>query len=278
MPGRLSLVSAARTLLPALSKPNRSCCTSSPDQKNDGVSCYNKQAYATSGEGPCGSWCTKDISVGAGCGDNHKHLCKTSNGECHAGLNVSACKAECDAIGHGAGGAGCNAFNLNRSHGCCLLSCPTPVGPPGQNTSTNSPASNSGCCGYWRKDSTTSARPTVMMRAIDIVGMSRSKALLWAMVSPTLVSGREGSFGSELSVGPTAVRQGAHRCYGAEGLASVAEPSVCMGAGSADALRMLARRDVMVLQPVLVPAQARHGPAVLRCGPDGLAMQQCFVP
>merc|ERR1712146_411805 len=38
--------------------------------------CYNKAAYAKSGSGPCGSWCTLDVKVGSGCGNNKLRLCK----------------------------------------------------------------------------------------------------------------------------------------------------------------------------------------------------------
>merc|ERR1712146_646485 len=37
--------------------------------------CYNKAAYAKSGSGPCGSWCTLDVKVGSGCGNNKTRLC-----------------------------------------------------------------------------------------------------------------------------------------------------------------------------------------------------------
>ena len=40
--------------------------------------------------------------------------------------------------------AGCNAINVNVSHGGCLLACPpTTLGPP--------PKSPDQCCGYWAK-------------------------------------------------------------------------------------------------------------------------------
>ena len=64
-----------------------------PDQKNHGVSCYNQQSYAASGEGPCGSWCTKDISVGAGCGDNHKYALLASMTGVH--VYTAACTHGC---------------------------------------------------------------------------------------------------------------------------------------------------------------------------------------
>ena len=37
--------------------------------------CYNTDAAAASGNGPCGSWCTHDISVGSNCGDNSHRVC-----------------------------------------------------------------------------------------------------------------------------------------------------------------------------------------------------------
>jgi len=40
--------------------------------------CYKTKAQASAGEGPCGSWCTQDIKVGSGCGDNSDHLCDAS--------------------------------------------------------------------------------------------------------------------------------------------------------------------------------------------------------
>ena len=44
--------------------------------------CYRTRPEATEGTGPCGSWCTKDLNVGSGCGDNNrrgaKHLCGAS--------------------------------------------------------------------------------------------------------------------------------------------------------------------------------------------------------
>ena len=40
--------------------------------------CYNTSSFAKAGGGPCGSWCTTDVNMGSGCGDNHAHLCKTT--------------------------------------------------------------------------------------------------------------------------------------------------------------------------------------------------------
>jgi hypothetical protein len=43
-----------------------------------GVICYKTQAEAASGEGACGSWCTMDVSIGAGCGANNGRICPAS--------------------------------------------------------------------------------------------------------------------------------------------------------------------------------------------------------
>jgi hypothetical protein len=45
---------------------------------HDNVICYVSAAYAQHGAGPCGSWCTKDASVGRGCGSNHNRMCHTA--------------------------------------------------------------------------------------------------------------------------------------------------------------------------------------------------------
>lgn len=42
------------------------------------IICYNDSKYVSLGGGPCGSWCTHNLSVGTGCGDNHKHMCPPS--------------------------------------------------------------------------------------------------------------------------------------------------------------------------------------------------------
>ena len=132
-----------------------------------GVICYNTAASANAGEGPCGSWCTNDVKVGAGCGDNRARVCTPST--CHPSTNAADCEAECDAHER------CNAINVNASHGCCLLAfSKSSIAPP-------TPTAEPTCCGYWREDPTTKANLTVLMRAIDVVGLSRSKSLLWAM-------------------------------------------------------------------------------------------------
>ena len=139
-----------------------------------GVICYKTQAEAAKGEGPCGSWCTMDVSIGAGCGANSGRIfpaipvgssCKPIS----AVANVSACEALCDAS------PGCSAVNFNSSQGCCLQNCGTAaLGPP--------KAATDGCCGFYRE--TGGAMPrnlTVGMRAIDVVTLSRNKALLWSV-------------------------------------------------------------------------------------------------
>ena len=129
--------------------------------------CYTTAADAASGTGACGSWCTHDVNVGSGCGDNSHRICGATT-SCSMGANVSACEAKCDAH------SGCNAINHNATAGCCLRSCPRgSLGPP----SAPSPP-KSECCGFWRS---AALAPTVMMRAIDIVGLSRNKALLWSV-------------------------------------------------------------------------------------------------
>merc|ERR1712146_805084 len=43
--------------------------------------CYNKASYAKAGSGPCGTWCTLDVKVGGGCGNNKMRLCKFKGGK-----------------------------------------------------------------------------------------------------------------------------------------------------------------------------------------------------
>ena len=90
-----------------------------------GVICYKTQAEATAGEGPCGSWCTQSVDIGAGCGDNHQRLCGPPPGakssSCHPSASLASCQAECDQE------PGCNAVNYNASHGCCLEVRPPPT-------------------------------------------------------------------------------------------------------------------------------------------------------
>jgi len=99
--------------------------------------CYDTAEAAATGNGLCGSWCTHNISVGGGCGDNGHRVCAPST--CLTTVaNTSACEAECSAHG------GCNAVNYNATVGCCLRTCPAAaLGPP---SVTATPS----CCGYWQ--------------------------------------------------------------------------------------------------------------------------------
>lgn len=138
-----------------------------------GVVCYKTKAEAAAGEGDCGSWCTADVNVGAGCGDNHKRICAATPGtksSCHPSPNITSCEAECDMQ------PGCNAINFNTSHGCCLESCPANM------TSHPKPDASGSCCGSYRLAGTSMPKDvTVMMRAIDVVTLCRNKALLWTV-------------------------------------------------------------------------------------------------
>eukprot|EP01052_Picozoa_sp_SAG31_P017558 SAG31_NODE_1206_length_9388_cov_7.855420_2_plen_1278_part_00 len=127
--------------------------------------CYKTQAEAAAGTGPCNSWCTKEGQVGPGCGS----VCKETHwSTCTPMLNISMCEDSCDA------NPACSALNYNRSVGCCLQDCSSAsLGPP-KSTNTSS------CCGYYRTTGGPVPTPTVMMRAIDVVGLSRNKALLWS--------------------------------------------------------------------------------------------------
>lgn len=138
------------------------------------VVCYKTVAEATAGEGPCGSWCTHDVNIGDGCGDNHQHLCAPSpkaKSSCHPSPSMTSCQAECDAD------VACNAVNFNATHGCCFVTCPS--------NSTTPPAKPKGagsCCSAYRETggSLSTENVTIMMRAIDVVSISRNKALLWS--------------------------------------------------------------------------------------------------
>ena len=44
--------------------------------------CYTHASYATAGSGPCDNWCTFDVQVGSGCGDNSDRICP---GSCNLG-------------------------------------------------------------------------------------------------------------------------------------------------------------------------------------------------
>jgi hypothetical protein len=140
-----------------------------------GFICYKTQAEATAAEGPCGSWCTQDVNVGGGCGDNHRRLCGPPPGaksSCHPTANITACEAECDAS------PACTAVNWNQTHGCCLQSCGNSTGPPKPDPAGGAQS----CCSSYRETGSPLSKDdvTVMMRAIDVVGLSRNKALLWS--------------------------------------------------------------------------------------------------
>ena len=98
--------------------------------------CYKTQPEAAKGQGPCGSWCTRDVRVGSGCGANTGRLCGLGS-SCKPAPNIAACEAMCDTS------SGCSAINYNSSGVCCLETCSSVLGPP-----KSSPAG--GCCGYYR--------------------------------------------------------------------------------------------------------------------------------
>ena len=152
------------------------CPAGFPFPTQDGAFCYVSAADAKAFEGPCGSWCTFDPRSprAVGCGDPKTHVCpvpppaKSNATSCKPAPNVSACQARCDKL------AGCNAVNFNVSHGCCLEACANP---------SNAQPTGAGCCGFAHETGPPMPRDgvTVMMRAIDIVTLSRNKALLWSM-------------------------------------------------------------------------------------------------
>lgn len=140
-----------------------------------GVVCYKTQAEASTGEGPCGSWCTMDVSIGDGCAPNSAHICPatpapSSCKPVSAVATVGACEALCDAS------PGCSVVNYNASQGCCLQNCgAAALGPP-------KAAPDGACCGFYRETGGSMPRNlTVGMRAIDVVTLSRNKALLWSV-------------------------------------------------------------------------------------------------
>eukprot|EP01050_Picozoa_sp_SAG11_P049404 SAG11_NODE_26979_length_338_cov_1.485356_1_plen_112_part_11 len=82
--------------------------------------CYKTAAEAEKGESPCGGWCTMDVDIGGGCGDNKNRICAEPSGvpsSCRPSPNISACQARCDME------VGCSAINYNASYGCCLETC-----------------------------------------------------------------------------------------------------------------------------------------------------------
>lgn len=46
-----------------------------PSSSDGGKICYKDQRHADEGHGPCESWCTLDLAVGDGCGNNEHKLC-----------------------------------------------------------------------------------------------------------------------------------------------------------------------------------------------------------
>ena len=63
------------------SNSNHQCATACPaafpyaSAAYGDVICYNDPGSAHAGFGACGSWCTKDVAVGSGCGSTSNHLC-----------------------------------------------------------------------------------------------------------------------------------------------------------------------------------------------------------
>ena len=51
------------------------CPADFPFQDNNVPLCWKTSDLQAAGTGPCGTWCTKDLAVGGGCGDNADHLC-----------------------------------------------------------------------------------------------------------------------------------------------------------------------------------------------------------
>ena len=81
------------------------CPASFPHQSTGNSKiCYNDKSYATAGSGPCGSWCTTDVDIGSGCGDdyNKENLCaSTQGGADFRTADLQKCKAKCAAAGSG---------------------------------------------------------------------------------------------------------------------------------------------------------------------------------
>ena len=76
------------------------CPASFPHQSGNSKICYNDKSYATAGSGPCSSWCTTDVDVGSGCGDdyNKENLCaSTQGGADFRTADLQKCKAKCAA-------------------------------------------------------------------------------------------------------------------------------------------------------------------------------------
>jgi hypothetical protein len=68
-----------------------------PDKKLASV-CFNESAFATSGGGPCGSWCTVCAGVGTGCG---RPICSTAANFSGCVANVSSIPSIRNAFGTG---------------------------------------------------------------------------------------------------------------------------------------------------------------------------------
>jgi hypothetical protein len=46
-----------------------------PSPSHSNIICYNTAAFASAGSGTCGSWCTRDVAIGSGCGSNAQRIC-----------------------------------------------------------------------------------------------------------------------------------------------------------------------------------------------------------
>jgi hypothetical protein len=73
--------------------PDKTCPTDYPYVAYDGDICYSSKQYADAKSGPCGTWCTNDVTVGTGCGDPESLLCsvigKTPPGSIKATMSSS---------------------------------------------------------------------------------------------------------------------------------------------------------------------------------------------
>ncbi len=104
-------------------------CPPSFPHRSSGASqiCYNDAAYATAASGPCGSWCTTDVNVGSGCGDNNAHLCGYAGGG-YCAHDKSEDPAQCCTCGSSVPpsfGPWMNHVINCRSGGSCVLSYTT---------------------------------------------------------------------------------------------------------------------------------------------------------
>ena len=71
-----------------------------PSPPHANIICYNAESYATAGGGPCGSWCTKDIAVGSGCGSNQNHMCAQTSASASAAAELFLPDHICGAYAH----------------------------------------------------------------------------------------------------------------------------------------------------------------------------------